>query len=96
MNLHRANDVGITRAVSHIDTVMRIMGRGDLDIWLRMLKKDITIEGGNNAEALARVQADIDGGDLIVVPNRNICYDLSQRTLCMYLLHRVITTGLLS
>ena len=58
-----------------------------------MLKRDITIEGGNNEEALARVQADINGGDFIVLPDRHICHDLSQGTLCMYLLHRVITTG---
>ena len=58
-----------------------------------MLKRDITTEGGNNAGALSKVQADINGGDYTVLRDRHICHDLSQGTLCMYLLHRVITTG---
>ena len=60
---------------------------------MRMLKRDITTEDGNNAGALSRVQADIDGGDYIVLRDRHICHDLSHGTLCMYLLHRIITTG---
>ena len=58
-----------------------------------MLKRDITTEGGNNAGALAKVQADIDGGIYIVMRDHHICHDISQGTLCMYLLHRLITTG---
>ena len=60
---------------------------------MRMLKRDITIEDGNNAGGLSRVQADIDGGDFTVLRDRHICHDLSKGTLCMYLLHRIITTG---
>ena len=62
-------------------------------IWLRMLKRDITTEGGNNAGALTKVQADIDDGIYTVMRDHLICHDLSQGTLCMYLLHRLITTG---
>ena len=64
-----------------------------MSIWLRMLKRDITTGCGNNAGALSRVQAEIDGGNYTVLPDRHICHDLSQGTLCMYLLHRIITTG---
>ena len=60
---------------------------------MRMLKRYITTEGGNNAGALSRVHADIDGGDYTVLRDRHICHDLSQGTLCMYILNRVITTG---
>ena len=45
--------------------------------------RDITIEGGNNAGALSKVQADINGGDYTVLRDRHICHDLSQGTLCM-------------
>ena len=69
------------------------MGREAMAIWLRMLKRDITTGGGNNAVALARVQADIDGGVYTVLRDHLISRDLSQGTLCMYLLHRLITTG---
>ena len=58
-----------------------------------MLKRDITTEGGNNAGALTKVQADIDGGTYTVMRDHLISHDLSQGTLCMYLLHRLITTG---
>ena len=39
------------------------------------------------------MQADIDGGDFIVLPYRHMYHDLSQGKLFMYLLNRVITTG---
>ena len=69
------------------------MGREAMSIWLRMLKRDIITEGGNNAGALSKVQADIDGGIYTVLTDLHICHNLSKGTLCMYLLHRVITTG---
>ena len=69
------------------------MGREAMAIWVRMLKRDITTEGGNNAGALTKVQADIDGGTYTVMRDHFISDDISQGTLCMYLLHRLITTG---
>ena len=39
------------------------------------------------------MQADIDGGFYTVMRDHHICHDLSLGTLCMYLLHRLITTG---
>ena len=53
------------------------MGREAMAIWLRMLKRDITTEGGNNAGALNKVQADIDGGTYTVMRDHLISHDIS-------------------
>ena len=73
---------------------MHHVGRGALDIWLRLLLRDVTEQQVGEWEVREDLQSDINKE--VYRTNRAAIYDASEMTpgvLCMYFVQAMLTTG---
>ena len=73
---------------------MHIVGRGALDIWMRMTIRDVTRKENGSREVRENLRADIKNVDFTISRATHFnAVKVTPGVLCMFILHHMITTA---
>jgi hypothetical protein len=73
---------------------MQSIGRGALDIWLRMVMRDITVKGDGSQREIENLQSSISMRDFhIIRPTHINASEVTPGVLCMFFIRMLLSTA---
>jgi hypothetical protein len=92
--VRRDADLEAVEGLAQLDLLMLNVGRGDLDIWLRLLMRDITVQQVKDRGVREDLQHDIRNEEFRTT--QSVHFDASEVTpgvLCIYFIQVMLTTA---
>ena len=81
-------------AVRELDALMQSIGRGALDIWLRMVLRDATVKGDGSQREIENLQRGIAMRDFqIIKPTHFNAREVTPGVLCMFFIRMLVSTA---
>jgi hypothetical protein len=88
------NDMKSYHAIRQLDALMQSIGRGALDIWLRMVMRNITTKGDGSQREIENLQSSISMRDFhIIKPTHFNASEVTPGVLCMFFIRMLLSTA---
>ena len=88
------NDMESHRAIRQLDALMQSIGRGALDIWLRMVMRDITVKGDGSQREIENLQRSISLRDFQIIKATHFAAsEVTPGVLCMFFIRMLVSTA---
>ena len=82
------------QAIRQLDALMQSIGRGALDIWLRMVLRDATVKGDGSQREIENLQRGIAMRDFqIIKPTHFAAREVTPGVLCMFFIRMLVSTA---
>ena len=92
--IQRLGDIPASYGQSQLDSLMRSVGRGALEIWLRMVMRDITRQEDGSQEERKNLQSEIANDEFTTPqPVRFNSREVTHGILCIFLLYKLLSTA---
>ena len=81
-------------AVRELDALMQSIGRGALDIWLRMVLRDATVKGDGSQREIENLQRSISMRDFQIIKATHFAAsEVTPGVLCMFFIRMLVSTA---
>ena len=88
------NGVESYHAIRQLDALMQSVGRGALDIWLRMVMRDITVKGDVSQREIENLQRSISMRDFQIIKVTHFnASEVTPGVLCMFFIRMLVSTA---
>ena len=88
------DDVEANQALRQLDVLMHSIGRGPLDIWLRMVMRDATEKGDGSQRERENLQVSIQMRYFhIIKPTQYTASEVTPGVLCIFFIRMMVSTA---